>query len=347
MINKIANYISQQKIFLAFRFPNEQKIQFYNSQQFKLISTPFSSIQPSQKGFIFAPFNLSSNVYFFDFDNLTTTKENTPNKKVYIPHELNKKEYIELLNHTISNIQDKKYKKIVFSRTKIKKNIHEIEIAKAFINLNSLYKHAFISLVSLPNGEVWMGATPETLLTIDKHNAQTMALAGTKKVLSDGETEQWTKKEYDEQQIVQDFIEKRISTSGQQNIKKSQTYNKYIGNLAHLCTDFNFQFTGNPSQLLQELHPTPAVCGIPKEDAFQFIIANEKRDREFYAGFLGTMNMNGESKLFVNLRNLKYYQNTAYLYIGGGITAESDAEKEWLETENKAEIMQSAFFSKP
>jgi len=346
MINKIANHISQQKTFLAYRYPNDQKIQFYASEDFTLISTPFSEIQLTQKGFIFAPFNLSSNVYFFDFENSSTNKS-IPSKNVYIPSELNKKEYIELLNHTIGEIQDNKYQKIVLSRTKTKKNISEIEIAKAFINLTGLYKHAFVSLVGLPSGEVWMGASPETLLTIDKYKAQTMALAGTKKIVTNDKMVQWTKKEYDEQQIVQDFIEKRISNSGQKNFKKSQTYNKYIGNLAHLCTDFNFQFNGNYRQLIQELHPTPAVCGLPKEKAFQFILDNEKRDREFYAGFLGTINMNEKTQLFVNLRNLKYVQNTAYLYIGGGITAQSDAEKEWQETENKAEIMQSAFFSKP
>ena len=91
--------------------------------------------------------------------------------------------------------------------------------------------------------------------------------------------------------------------------------------------------------MLELLHPTSAVCGMPKAEAMQFILENENYDREFYSGYLGPININNASNIFVNLRSMKICQNTAHIYAGAGITEDSDPEKEWNETEIKMKTM--------
>ena len=93
--------------------------------------------------------------------------------------------------------------------------------------------------------------------------------------------------------------------------------------------------------LLNTLHPTPAVCGLPKEAAKSFILRNENYDRTFYTGFLGEININLVTDLFVNLRCVEIEEGFAKVYVGGGITEESIPEKEWLETHFKTTTIKS------
>ena len=112
------------------------------------------------------------------------------------------------------------------------------------------------------------------------------------------------------------------------------------GNILHLNTEFivdmkatNFPQLG--SVMLALLHPTSAVCGMPLDRAFQFLIEHEGYDREFYSGYLGPINFQNQTNLYVNLRCLQLLEKEAIVYAGAGITQDSDPEKEWEETELK------------
>ena len=86
------------------------------------------------------------------------------------------------------------------------------------------------------------------------------------------------------------------------------------------------------------MHPTPAVCGFPKKESKDFILKNERYDRAFYTGFLGELNMS-TSELYVNLRCMEIEKESIHIYVGGGITKESDPEKEWNETVAKSKTI--------
>jgi len=88
-----------------------------------------------------------------------------------------------------------------------------------------------------------------------------------------------------------------------------------------------------------QLHPTPAVCGLPAMDAKRELLLTEPHERRLYSGFLGPVKNNGSAQLFVNLRCMQIIGKKAYLYAGGGLTIDSELEKEWEETKNKAETM--------
>ena len=91
--------------------------------------------------------------------------------------------------------------------------------------------------------------------------------------------------------------------------------------------------------MLGLLHPTSAVCGMPKAPATQFLLAHENFDRSFFSGFLGPVNMFEETHLFVNIRCMQLFDKEAILYAGAGVTAFSDVEKEWEETHLKCQTM--------
>ena len=112
------------------------------------------------------------------------------------------------------------------------------------------------------------------------------------------------------------------------------------GNLLHLRTEFevdmnatNFPQLG--TVMLKLLHPTSAICGMPRQESIDFIQQNEGMDRGLYSGYLGPINYKNESNLFVNLRCMQWSYREAELYAGAGVTIDSIPEAEWEETEMK------------
>jgi isochorismate synthase len=120
------------------------------------------------------------------------------------------------------------------------------------------------------------------------------------------------------------------------------------GNLMHLRSDFCVNLNTHPdfptltSDMLHLLHPTSAVCGQPKAAALEFLNEHENYDRKYYSGYLGPVNVNAETAIFVNLRCLELQKNEAILYAGAGVTQDSDPSKEWLETELKMQTVAKA-----
>ena len=177
-----------------------------------------------------------------------------------------------------------------------------------FDTLVQRYATAFVYLWYHPKVGTWLGATPETLLQIKNDHLFTMSLAGTQLYSKDEETI-WGNKEIEEQYIVTEFIVDALSAVSD-DIIASEAYTHRAGTLVHLRSDIQGQLRVQDGvtieKVIHTLHPTPAVCGMPKEEAKSFILSNEGYDRKFYTGFLGELNMAvGQdivSNLFVNLR---------------------------------------------
>ena len=87
------------------------------------------------------------------------------------------------------------------------------------------------------------------------------------------------------------------------------------------------------------MHPTPAVCGWPAAEALDLIRVTEEYPRSFYSGYLGPVNMERKTSLFVNLRCMQVGEQEAALYAGGGITINSVPEAEWEETTIKSRTL--------
>lgn len=217
----------------------------------------------------------------------------------------------------------------------------EESLFSIYSRLSQTYPAAFTYLIALPTGETWMGATPELLLKQDQSSLQTMALAGTQ-VLGNRQPNEviWEEKEVEEQAYVSNYVQ-NVLTSISESLEVSDTYSAKAGNLVHLRTDFLLKQSFDRKktfEIAKELHPTPAVCGIPLRKSRTLILETEEHNRAYYTGFLGPIGADSVS-LFVNLRCMQVLSEKYALYVGGGITRDSEMEKEWIETEAKAQTL--------
>ncbi|WP_337044506.1 chorismate-binding protein [Emticicia sp. 17c] len=278
--------------------------------------------------------------------------------KNFVENSTTKEQFVTEVEAAIKQIEAEKFQKVVLSRAKKTALPSDFEIVTAFDKLCKAYPTAFVSVVSIPSlGIVWMGASPETLVSQDAHGKfRTMALAGTQSAFdAEGNPIKpsealWRQKEIEEHALVSRYIVNCLKRIRVREFEEEGPKTVIAGNLMHLRMDFTIDtveinFPQLATVMLELLHPTSAVCGMPKEPARQFILENEQYDREFYSGFLGPVNIQQESHIFVNLRTMKIQDGTATLYAGCGITVDSNPEKEWSETEMKLQTLGRTLFS--
>ncbi len=264
-----------------------------------------------------------------------------------------KNDFKNLVQLAIDHIQDGKFQKVVPSRKETIVLPDDFNLPETFIKLTKQYPDAFVSFFSVPGKGTWLGASPEILIDIDEEGIfRTSAIAGTQ--LWNAQTElssvAWTQKEIEEQAYVSRYI---INSFKKIRLREFDEYGpKTIraGNLVHLRTDFivnthevNFPQLG--SVMLKLLHPTSAVCGMPKDTSANFLRIHENYDREFYSGYLGPVNMENRTRLFVNLRCAQLLDQKAYLYSGAGVTIDSNPDKEWEETLIKNQTIREILLS--
>jgi len=340
VIEEINTLLSAQKPFVCYVKPNESIWNLLIQQSNELIKFY------NQEGFVFMPFHEGDQVVIpFEgnsisqgtvetFEQITAQNGTFENKE--------NEDFQKLVSQGIEAIQKNKFDKVVLSRKIVLKK--QISIVATFQNLIATYPSAFRYLFFHPRIGLWMGATPEQLVKINQNQFETVALAGTQLY---SENVIWTTKEIEEQQFVTDYITTKVKNKVKQLIVTDvETVN--AGNLIHLKSyirgDLTSDFQAN--DLIQTLHPTPAVCGLPKERAIDFILKNEGYDRKYYAGFLGEYNKENLTDLFVNLRCLEVENDVVNIYVGCGITKDSIPEKEFIETENKSMTMRNVLVSK-
>ncbi len=260
--------------------------------------------------------------------------------------------YQNAVHRAVAAIEAGLMQKVVLSRRKVIALQSDFEVITAFDKLCEAYPNAFVSAVYLPAfNQVWLGASPETLVSLDAEGIfKTVSLAGTQSALdSNGQpipvrNAVWTHKEIEEQAFVSRYIIDCLKKIRVREFIEEGPKTVIAGNLMHLRTDYSIDsqaihFPELGSVMLELLHPTSAVCGMPKSAAQAFILDNEHYERTFYSGFLGPVNVENASALFVNLRCMKIENQTATLYAGAGITEDSIAEKEWQETELKCQTL--------
>ena len=261
--------------------------------------------------------------------------------------EISQTEYREQVNQCINEINNSDLIKVVPSRVKRVKLPGGHKLLETFTSLCDNYDNAFISLLSTPELGTWLGASPETLIEVDNNGIfRTMSLAGTQKFTDEQPLHAlpWTQKEIEEQAMVSRYIINRFKEIRLREFEEVGPRTVNAGNLVHLCSTFTVDTIATDhedlgSTMLKLLHPTSAVCGMPKPIAKALIKSLEKHQRKLYSGYLGPVNMKEGSHIYVNLRCMEVIKDEAVLYAGAGVTAYSNTEHEWLETELKCNTM--------
>ncbi|MCH7731330.1 MAG: chorismate-binding protein [Candidatus Marinimicrobia bacterium] len=258
-----------------------------------------------------------------------------------------KDHFIRMVKNGIRAIECGEFAKVVMARTLDEPLIKNFDIVDQFCRLEKAHPAAFINLVSIPGRGTWIGASPELLVeTLGNRNFRTVSLAGTQPFPEDGDLKDaaWNQKEIEEQAMVSRYVIEQFKTIRLREFEESGPRTVRAGSMIHLKTEYmvdmeNTNFPELGTVMLHLLHPTSSVCGMPKFPALQFIVANEHLNREFYSGFLGPVNINGNTQLYVNLRCMQILRTRAVMYAGAGITHDSDPEKEWDETALKCQTL--------
>jgi isochorismate synthase len=357
--------------FMFWQFPNTDEKNLIVCNSNALMQDEIS-LEESKTGFVFSPFNPNQKKLFFNADlifrfkgseisdgpDLNNTKYiiKDSGQDSYTSHtpyySMNKKvgghsKYLALVEAAIQKIEAGEAEKIVPSKFKEVELPENFNVLKTFYRLCEKHPNAFVSLVSSPETGSWLGASPELLVSIDADDKfKTIALAGTLPYSrgTNLKTVAWTQKEIEEQALVSRYIINCFKKIRVREYAEHGPRTVVAGNLLHLRTDYevdmkevNFPQLG--SVMLKLLHPTSAVCGMPHEPAMDFLQKNEGYDREYYSGFLGPVNFEGESKLFVNLRCIQLFEKSARIYAGAGVTADSNPTKETEEVEMKIQTL--------
>ncbi len=333
--------LSQNRPFVFYRLPKSKTVHCFFQEDQTLNSTPALKVE----GFVMSRFDAPLPAVYISNKNHLEFDAPTQCHRAGIPsfqQEKSEKEaFTTLVQKTLKAIENGRLKKLVVAR---KINLQRtVDPVVLFSNLCALYSQAMVYFWYHPKAETWVGATPEQLFSVRSSRLTTMALAGTM-TRNEKEEYQWGRKEVAEQKWVKDTLFAQLQDlflSG--SIQCSKTHTKSAGNLVHLCNELSVDFQNLAlAEWVAKLHPTPAVGGIPLAEGMSFLQQNENLDRAYYAGFLGPVTTAGNTELFVNLRCAKISNGQISLYVGAGITKDSDPEQEWEETQNKAKTLWTA-----
>lgn len=254
-----------------------------------------------------------------------------------------------------SRLVSGEFSKIVLARCVCELTKRSVAPRELFLRACRLYPRMFVALVFTERGGVWLTATPEILLGGRGGEWRTVALAGTMRLEGDtlgfdnppsesvavpSTTICWDDKNIQEQRYVATYIEDSLARFAY-DVRQTPPHTVRAGGVVHLRSDFTFSLdsSGKLGDLLSELHPTPAVCGLPKSATYRFIVGNEHSPRDYYSGFMGPLCHDGDTSLYVSLRCMRVCADRCFLYAGGGLLSDSVEQTEWNETEAKLETM--------
>ncbi|THD67765.1 isochorismate synthase [Robertkochia marina] len=339
----VAAALKNELPFVVFSPPESTRVTGYFQKDGKLVKAN----DDHSSGFLFAPFSEDYPVVLIPSDSIVhaeigdlTPPESTKDQVQDIIGEDNtRKKHITLLSEALRSLKSGKLDKVVLSR-KLLIPRSERDIISVFKGLLSRYPTAFRYLWHHPEVGTWVGATPETLVKIEEGMLETMSLAGTQPYRGSMDVS-WGPKEKEEQAMVTRSILNRLYPHCL-HVQAGDTRTVKAGKLLHLLTPVKAVLTSQElplEEIVAALHPTPAVCGLPRKKAKKFILEHEGYDRKYYTGYLGPLSKQGSAELYVNLRCMEITDEAFSIYVGGGITKDSDPDAEWEETVNKSKTM--------
>ncbi|WP_017304610.1 isochorismate synthase [Spirulina subsalsa] len=221
------------------------------------------------------------------------------------------------------------------------------QLIHSLYNLRQKHPDCYIFSTSNKQDQYFIGASPERLMSLWHGQLETDALAGSaprgQNPQQDVKLAQLllnSEKEKREHQAVSYYIVQQLKKLGI-TAHSSPLQLLKLANIQHLWTPIQAPVPSHlhPLKILAQLHPTPAVAGLPSQMACQQIQAYELFNRELYAAPLGWLDMAGNSEFIVGIRSALITGNQARLYGGAGIVAGSDPEKELAEVQLKLQTI--------
>lgn len=357
----IQRLLDSGRSFALYRLPERKQIELVLQEE----EQPTDRDESPTDGFIFAPFNetnkrptilirpdktassweditlISSELNAKDEQHGRKNRGLTKldNAHAHTESATESEDYKQAFGQLHTKIREGRFEKLVLSynQTNTAEHLlgHETEV---FVRALDAYPDAMVYLVFTPKCGRWMGCTPELLLKRTGNEWHTIALAGT----TESSDTEWDTKNIHEQDVVVHYITQTLQNLGAK-VEHQPCETMHIGKLAHRRTQFTFSFDTEQEtmQVIRALHPTPAVCGLPKEQAKSYLLRCERTNRNYFSGYLGRIHANGDAQIFVNLRCAQITDEATFYHAGGGLTAASRFEDEAREIELKMETLKT------
>lgn len=357
--------------FAIYKLPHDRMATLMIQRQRDAVTSVELSAVNGESGFLLSPFMASHDepcvliapdeCYTMPFDQLDNADWQQRLKELQpclhecgsAQNDVGREAYHKAFSRCYEALCEGRVEKVVLARTSFEP-LRLLSPYEMFLQACRDYPRMFVTLVSTPLSGTWMMASPELLLENEQQSSSrwhTMALAGTMRL--EGEQLQfdnphrdgvqdirWSQKNIQEQRLVATYVRQCLQRLDAE-VEETGPFTKRAADLVHLCSDFHAVTNGRKSigEILSSLHPTPAVCGLPKWVARNLLLESEPAGRHFYSGFCGPLNIAGQTRLFVSLRCMEIGSDGYRLYAGGGLLKDSVEEQEWQETEAKMQTM--------
>ena len=238
------------------------------------------------------------------------------------------------------------YEKAVLATTQqlaLDGDASEIDVGGTLARLRANYPECHLFTVSA-DGATFLGASPELLVGLSGGDVSTLGLAGSARR---GETDEdderigrallESAKDRHEHETVVRAIREALSEVTERLRVPAEPGLRRLRNIQHLATEISGRVVRGVDvlELVQRLHPTPAVCGWPRAAAQHVIAVLESFDRGWYAGPVGWMDAHGNGEFAVGLRAALVRGGRAWLFAGNGIMGDSDPDAELAEVQLK------------
>ena len=247
-------------------------------------------------------------------------------------------EWRERITSIQESIESGKVGKVVAARQTELHSQRSIDIRNVLENLRQADPTS--TIFSFPSGEsVFIGATPETLVRKVHNQLYTEALAGTVNAQNRDadDTLQNSDKDQDEHKFVRDYILSKIENLCVSLTVAPEPTLRRLKDVMHLCTAISGELADERHilDLVEALHPTPAVAGMPVHVAQSMINQSEPFSRGWYSGPIGWFDRNGDGEFAVALRCGLINDSKAHLFAGAGIVRDSETASVYEETRLK------------
>lgn len=235
-----------------------------------------------------------------------------------------------IVKDALQKIEQQEFRKIVLCRQTTLVFDEVIDPLELLKGLMSYGEHTSLFMVQLDPHTTFLGASPEKLFSRENRKICTEALAGTIHL-----TEKWSPKEFEEVDAVRVFLQKQLTTCCN-DLQCGTTEERPFGSLRHLYQKLDglLKTKISDKMLISQLHPTPALGGLPRETTLDYLRAVEPFHRGWYGAPIGLVSEK-ETDLAVGIRSMLVIDNKLHLFSGAGIVKGSDPSKEWEELDRK------------
>lgn len=243
---------------------------------------------------------------------------------------------------TLRDIEASSVRKVVLARTRTFRIAEPLEPCELLLRLTANEPGTYQFLIEGQGGVSFVGASPERLFWREGRRLESEAVAGTRPRAESPDEDRRladvlfaSMKDRHEHQLVLDEIRERLAPLVSSLRFAPHPRLLRLANVQHLCSPVSASLRDGvtDAELLDRLHPTPAVCGQPIERARTIIRACEPFDRGLYAGPVGVVG--AVTEVCVAIRSALIAGRSVTAFAGAGVVAGSTADTEWLETEHK------------